>query len=359
MSKPLIEVAAGLLLRSDGQLLLAQRPDDKPWSGWWELPGGKIEPGESTLDALARELREELGIEVTEATPWVTYTHEYPKNHVRLAFCRVTGWRGEPRGVEGQTLAWVDPHASMPIAPLLPATEPPLRWLRLPDRYLVSSIGDDAGLPAFLEKLEHALAGGLKLVQFREPGWDPALAHHGLERVLAACRAHGARCLVNSCHPEAWWAEADGVHWRASDARRQVAMVAAGAVSTSTSASASASNTSDTSAPHKATVEEMEQAAPPFFPATDPTRRLIAVSAHDAEDLAAARTLGADFAVLGHVLDTPSHPGVPGMGWTRFAQLRENAGLPVFAIGGQSADTVADAARHGAHGISGIRYLGF
>lgn len=103
----------------------------------------------------------------------------------------------------------------------------------------------------------------------------------------------------------------------------------------------------------------MEQAAPPFFPATDPTRRLIAVSAHDAEDLAAARTLGADFAVLGHVLDTPSHPGVPGMGWTRFAQLRENAGLPVFAIGGQSADTVADAARHGAHGISGIRYLGF
>src|SRR3546814_1751300 len=67
MSKPLIEVAAGLILREDGWLLLAERPGDKPWSGWWELPGGKIESGETVLEALSRELQEELGIRVTAA----------------------------------------------------------------------------------------------------------------------------------------------------------------------------------------------------------------------------------------------------------------------------------------------------
>lgn len=347
MPKPLVEVAAGLILRPDGFLLLAQRPEGKPWSGWWELPGGKIEPGETTLEALARELREELGIEVTDASPWVTYTHEYPKNIVRLGFCRVTGWRGEPRGLENQALTWADPAAPLPVSPLLPATEPPLRWLRLPTRYLVSSIGAAAGLPAFLEKLERALEHGLRLVQFREPGWEGPEAHQGLARVLALCHAHGARCLVNSCHPEAWRAEAHGVHWRAADARRQAARISAASEAEASMATnkANASNATDTSGPKSST------------PSDVPAGRLVAVSAHDAEDLAAARTLGADFAVLGHVLDTASHPGVPGMGWARFAQLREEAGLPVFAIGGQSADTVADAVRHGAHGIAGIRYL--
>jgi 8-oxo-dGTP diphosphatase len=316
MSKPLIHVAAGLIMREDGWLLLAQRPDDKPWPGWWELPGGKIEAGETVLDALARELDEELGIGVTKAAPWVTYTHEYPKNIVRLAFCRVTGWTGVPQGVEGQTLAWVDPRAPLPISPLLPATEPPLRWLQLPDRYLVSSIGGAAGLPAFMNTLNAALERGIRLVQFREPGLEGDGAHQAFRQVLDACRRHGARCLVNSRHPESWRTEADGVHWRAADARRQAA--------------------------------DMADPAP---------KRLNAVSVHNADDLAAARALGADFAVLGHVLETPSHPGQPPLGWERFAQLQENAGLPLFAIGGQSSATFDQAWRHGAHGIAGIRHI--
>ena len=71
MSKPEIFVAAGLILKPDGSLLLGQRPADKPWPGWWELPGGKIEAGETVLQALARELKEEIDIDVTEASPWV------------------------------------------------------------------------------------------------------------------------------------------------------------------------------------------------------------------------------------------------------------------------------------------------
>src|SRR5690606_24974645 len=138
MSKPFVDVAAGLVLKPDGQLLLAERPGDKPWSGWWELPGGKIEPGENVLQALARELKEELDIDVTEAARWVTHVHEYPKTIVRLSFCKVTAWQGTPTGVEGQALAWVKTDRPLEIGPLLPATEPPLRWLQLPERYLLT-----------------------------------------------------------------------------------------------------------------------------------------------------------------------------------------------------------------------------
>ncbi|MGB6104275.1 MAG: Nudix family hydrolase [Pusillimonas sp.] len=321
MTKPFIEVAAGLILQPDGSLLLAQRPQDKPWPGWWELPGGKIESGETTLQALARELKEELDIDVTRATPWVTYTHEYPKTIVRLAFCRVTGWEGEPRGVEGQQLSWVKLGAELAVGPLLPATEPPLRWIQLPDRYLLTSIGKRGRLDDYLAKLAQALQGGLKLVQFREPEWAAESGddvHAAFQQVVQLCRQHGARCLVNSCHPESWWAQADGVHFRAADASSLV-------------------NT-DTAI-------------------KDKVAGLVAVSAHTVAELDTARALGADFAVVGHVLDTPSHPDRPGMGWTRFSSLISDAGLPVFAIGGQSAATLGSAQEHGAHGIAGIRQL--
>ena len=200
--------------------------------------------------------------------------------------------------------------------------EPPLRWLQLPDRYLITAIESEANADAFMERLSLALQRGIRLVQFREPAYmqesvDETYA--AFQRVMQLCRSAGARCLVNSCHPESWWAQADGVHFRAADARLRVSRS--------------------------------------IFANGDEIPGLIAVSAHDAADLDVARALNADFAVLGHVLDTPSHPGEPGMGWARFAALAGPAGLPVFAIGGQSEATLADARQHGAHGIAGIRQL--
>ncbi|WP_459616819.1 Nudix family hydrolase [Bordetella sp. 2513F-2] len=317
MPEKILDVAAGLILRADGKLLLGQRPEGKPWSGWWELPGGKLEPGETVLQALARELDEELGIRITEAWPWVTYVHVYPHTTVRLAFCQVTAWEGEPRGLENQRLQWVDPAEAAAVGDLLPATLPPLRWLQLPDTYGIGAIGSPAGLAAFLQRLDAALARGLKLVQLREPQWpggpDAASLHEAMHAVLERCRAAGARLLVNSVHPQAWWREAGGVHLRAADA-----------------------------------------AAQPGRPDLGPGA-LVGVSAHDAAEIARARQLEADFAVLGPVLPTPSHPGQPGLGWPGFEAALRDAGLPVYALGGQSADTRIEARRHGAHGIAGIR----
>ena len=122
-SASIIDVAVGVLIRADGAVLFGQRPAGKPYAGWWEFPGGKLEAGESVEQALARELHEELGIVVHESRPWVVREHVYPHAHVRLSFQRIVSWSGEPRPREAQALAWRHPTA-IDLAPLLPAAIP-------------------------------------------------------------------------------------------------------------------------------------------------------------------------------------------------------------------------------------------
>ncbi len=121
------EVAVGVLVQPDGRYLLAQRPAGKPCEGYWEFPGGKLEPGESVEAALARELHEELGIEVTACQRWHTLEHDYPHAYVRLFFCKVTAWNGEPHSREGQAFVWQ--QLPVDVAPLLPAALPVLDLL--------------------------------------------------------------------------------------------------------------------------------------------------------------------------------------------------------------------------------------
>ena len=107
----LVRVAAAVIVRRDGAVLLAQRLAGTPYAGYWEFPGGKLEPGETAAQALKRELHEELGIDVMIATPWLTQRYEYPHAHVELEFFRVYAWKGEPFGRDGQAIAWQVPGA--------------------------------------------------------------------------------------------------------------------------------------------------------------------------------------------------------------------------------------------------------
>lgn len=308
MSAARIEVAAAVILREDGRFLLGQRPAGKVYAGYWEFPGGKVEAGEAPLAALTRELQEELGITVRAAHPWLTRDYDYAHAAVRLRFFRVREWSGELHGREQQRFSWQLPHA-VSVDPLLPANAPILRALRLPPVYGITH-AQDLGVPEFMRRLEHALAGGLRLVQVREKGMTREALHKFAADVTAVVHAHGARVLVNGNAELARAVGADGVHLTAAQL-----------------------------------VQTRER------PAFD----LVGASCHDASDIARARDLGVDLAVLGPVAPTPTHPGAPGIGWERVAALVKDCPLPIYALGGLKSGDLETAWRGGAHGISMMR----
>ncbi len=103
-----IHVAAGVILNSERQVLLALRPKDKHKGGLWEFPGGKVEAGETVQAALARELLEEINLVVFESRPFLVIDHDYGDKQVTLDVWLVTRFGGEPHGSEGQEIAWVN-----------------------------------------------------------------------------------------------------------------------------------------------------------------------------------------------------------------------------------------------------------
>jgi 8-oxo-dGTP diphosphatase len=303
-----VEVVAAVIERPDGRFLLAQRPAGKVYAGYWEFPGGKVEPGEALAAAVARELHEELGIEVEIADPWIVRIYAYPHAKVRLNFFRVRAWHGEPHGKEQQRLAWQ--HAcAVDVAPLLPANGPVLRALQLPFEYAITHAGE-IGAAEQLCRLEERLAQGLRLIQVREKGMQaPALERFARE-VVALARPHGARVLINSDIALAERLGADGVHLAAAQLARLERRPALG---------------------------------------------WSAGSCHNADELARAAHLGVDFAVLGPVKATPTHPDSNPLGWEGFAALARGTSLPVFALGGMKPDDLETAWRRGAQGIAMVR----
>lgn len=304
----LVEVAAAVLQRPDGSFLLAQRPAGKIWAGYWEFPGGKVEPGETPHPALVRELREELGIEVETAYPWITRVFTYPHATVRLHFFRVTAWSGELHAHEGQEFAWQhSPDVS--VAPLLPANASILRALELPSLYAISNAAE-LGAEEFMRRLQAALHKGLRLLQLREKN----LSHDELralaQRVVALAHAHGAQVLLNGDVTMAQEVGADGVQLTGAQ------------------------------------LAELRHR---------PALAWCAASCHSAEELRRAEMLGCDFALLSPVLPTKSHPGEPHLGWEKFAASAAGASIPVYALGGLTQADMETAWRHGAHGVALLR----
>ena len=305
MSAGIVRVAAAVVLRADGQVLLAQRPAGKAYVGYWEFPGGKLEPGESPRAALDRELREELGLQVRRAAPWLVQRFVYPHAHVELHFFRVFAWDGEPVGHDGQAFAWQTP-GRFDVAPLLPANTAVLRALVLPSVYAIT-MAADLGEEAFLARARGALDHGVRLIQLREKDW-PAARQHALADALFVLAARtGAQVLLNGDAERARAWGCAGVHWTAA------ALAAA---------------------------------------TERPAGMLCAASCHTREDIDRAATLGVDFAVLGPVLPTPTHAGAPALGWEGFARCVATTAIPVFALGGLAASDLDTAIMQGAHGVA-------
>ncbi|GBL46657.1 mutator mutT protein (7,8-dihydro-8-oxoguanine-triphosphatase) [Sulfuriferula multivorans] len=301
------QVAVAVITRADGTFLLASRPPGKPYAGYWEFPGGKVEPGETVHAALVRELHEELGIEVTHATPWLTRYFDYPHAHVTLLFFLVSGWHGEPHAKEGQTLAWQTPGA-INVAPVLPANHPVFAALALPAVYGITQAGSDP--TGFMTRLDNALESGLRLIQIREKSMPAATLETFARDVLARAQAHQAQVLLNADVALAQRIGAHGVQLNATQLG--------------------------------------ELSRRPDLP-------LVAASCHNVAELDRAEALGCDFALLSPVLPTPSHPGAPVLGWGNFAALCAGRTLPIYALGGLSSTDLDSARQHGAHGVALLR----
>jgi len=295
-----VDVVAAVIERPDGSFLLAQRPAGKVYAGWWEFPGGKVEAGEAAEQALSRELREELGIDVRRAYPWVTRVHIYEHATVMLHFYRVVHWSGEPKEREGQAFVWQRPGEPV-VEPMLPANGPVLAALALPLEYAITD-AQTLGAAEQLALVEARMKKGLRLVQVRDKGnWERSRL---IFVITAMARDHGAKVLVSG------GPAVDGIHYSAEQLMTLRAR---------------------------------------------PEGGLLAASCHTVEELGHAMAIGLDFAVLGPVKPTLSHPGAAVLGWEGFRRIAEGASIPVYAIGGLRPADMDDARRAGAHGLAMIR----
>jgi len=310
MSDKIVEVAAAVMLRADGrEFLLAQRPEGKVYAGYWEFPGGKLEAGESVRTALIRELQEELGITVTACTPWLTRQFTYPHATVRLHFWRVTAWEGEigiTAPLEHSAVDWLECGKAPHVAPILPANDPILKALATPTTMAIT-MAEEEGVERTLERLETALQNGLRLIQVRDKSWPLAKRLWLAETVVRLAHEHSALVVINDSAEIAQRVGADGLHLSAANLA---------------------------SCPLR-----------PDFP-------WVGASCHTASEIARAGELNLDYALLGPILPTPTHPEATGLGWAGFAAAIADNRLPVFALGGLSPDMLPTAQAHGAHGVA-------
>lgn len=313
--KPRIDVAVAVVFNTYGQVLWGCRPEGKPYAGYWEFPGGKVEPDETVWQALVRELKEELDIAALEGGPWFRIEHDYEHANVRLHLYRVWRFDGSPKSLENQRFTWASLDSS-DLSPILPATEPLLPKLAQPTVMALSNY--EAGFEACAKRLEQGLSRATMpiYVQFREKTLKGDALIQAFEHCYGLCQKTGQAMLLNS---DTWINLA--VHLDALPCPLHL-----------------------TQAHLLSGQFQGVQCA--------------GASVHDTDSLHMAFDRGLSYAVLGAVKSTSSHPGQPGLGWQGFLDSALGARLPVFAIGGLAWGDMPDARRHGAHGIAMLSQFG-
>jgi 8-oxo-dGTP diphosphatase len=308
----ILHVAVGVIFNEQGQVLLSKRPPHVHQGNLWEFPGGKLNPGEGVGQALSRELREELGITILKARPLLQVRYDYWDRSVLLDTWRVDRFSGIARGQEGQPVVWVWPK-DLSTYPLPVANQPIVTAVRLPSTYLITG-GPAEDQTVFLHCLYQSLQAGIRLVQLRAK--NLSLSDYGAlaREAQCLCLEHGAILLVNTTPAHAIELEVDGVHL-----------------------------TSD---------RLMLLSQRPLA-----INKWVAASCHNAEQLVHAARIGVDFAVLGPIFKTLSHPQASSLGWDQLQTLIARVPFPVYALGGLGLEHLEEAWKRGAQGIAAIRAL--
>lgn len=301
-----LHVAVGVVRDGDGRILLTQRAKHVHQGGLWEFPGGKLEAGESVLQALQRELLEEVGINVLDAQPLIKINHRYPDLSVLLDVWQINRFSGLASALEGQAMQWVSPQQlsefDFPAANL-----PIITASRLPDRY---AILEGHTTKQVLNHLDKIIQNQVSLVQLRIKSLPNTEIEAVYRAVWTQCQQHRIRLLVNSDLPLPH-VEADGIHLSSR------ALLAC-------------------------------QTRPKAY-------EWVAASCHHLPELKHAENIGVDFVVLAPILPTSTHPEVTPLGWENMTALIEQVNLPVFALGGLDLQDIDQVLHAGGQGIAGIR----
>ena len=304
-----IEASVGIIFNESFQLLMAERPKSKTWSGWWEFPGGKIESGETPLEALKRELKEEIGISVIDAEKWIVRKYAYEDYEVILHFYKVTQWSGNIEAKEEQKISWVLPDNNV-VSPILPANDLIFKAISLPDIYAITNAYEYSG--NFLNKVEQQLNNGLGLIQIREKAISKNAFIELTKEIIQMAGNFDAKVMINSDINLAYKLNADGVHLNSS------------------------------------LLHSLSEI---------PKDLIVSASCHSARDIEKAMTMDVSFVVLSPVQKTQSHPNTTPIGWDDFSKITQNYSIPIYALGGMKQDDIENAFNAGAIGIASQRAI--
>jgi 8-oxo-dGTP diphosphatase len=309
------DVAAGVLRDQRGRVLVSRRSADRHLAGLWEFPGGKIEPEESPLEALKRELDEELGIRIGPSRPLATIRHEYADKIVRLRLFEIHSFDGTPTGAEGQPIRWIAPDR-LDTGKMPAADRPLIRLLDLDPHYSISRSPGSFESPArFVDAWRQCLEAGYRLIRLR-PEAGERVPGEVIEAVDRLTRAHQARWIASGELAQCYGWPAHGIHLRASQMLR------------------------------------LDRR--PW-----PADRLVIASCHDLEETRIADDLGADLVTLSPVSETSGPHDASPLGWDAFERVVAFSPLPVLALGGVRPDDWSRSRAAGAFGVAGVRAFGW
>lgn len=307
MSK-LVKVAIAIIVNDKNEVLISLRAKDTHQGGLWEFPGGKLEKEESALDALKREVNEELNIKIISASVFKKIQYQYPDKTVQLNIFLVKSFSGEPIGVEGQQIKWQNIYdlvaSDFPLA-----NRSIIHTLQLSDKYMIT--GSFENHQDFTNKLQSSLEEGIRLVQLRCKNISVNEYKQLAKIALKLCEKFSAILLLNTNENVFSNCKANGLHLT-SQLLNSI---------------------------------ESRPVTNEFF---------LSVSCHTQAEIEKAKKLNADIVLLSPVKKTRSHPEAKSIGWEQFYNMAEDIDVPVYALGGMIEADLYKAKKTGAQGVAAI-----
>ena len=301
----LIKAVAAIIEDKNGNILISQRMSHQFMPDYWELPGGKIEPGESSFQAAKRELKEELSIDVKELKIIKTINQSYSDRDVQIEIVKIDQYFGDPIGQEGQRIKWLDIDSILNLK-ILPTMRPILNLLRLPKIFWITP--EQEFKEETLEDLIKVKKNNdVNIIQFRSKIKTNELY---LSNFIEICKQYNIQLILNTIDKSF---DEDVQGW------------------------------------HLTSQELMSTDTRPC-----PPSKILGASVHNMSELEKANEVGVDYVFISPIKETKSHPGVMPLSSKEIKKLMRATNIPAYFLGGLSRDQMEDCEKLGAHGIAGI-----